>query len=79
MVVRVLLTVFETWDTPLFLVQAHCSNLARKSIGSSFNTSERKAIASSESLQEGRVVSLRCVWVKNTNAHTLVHSDRFLI
>ena len=39
------------------LEQAHCSNLARNSIGSIFSTSERNIMASSESTQEGTELS----------------------
>jgi hypothetical protein len=79
MVIISMCTAPETQHRPLALVQAHCSNLARKSMGSSFKTSERKAMASSESAQEGSVVSRIWVRVKNTKAHTPVCSDRFLI
>lgn len=60
-------------------MQAHCSNFARKSIGSIFKTTARKVMESSESAQEGKVVSWRWVQVKNTIEHTPVCSDRFLI
>ena len=54
----------EPQYAPLDLVQAYCSNLARKSMGSSFKTSERKAMASSKSAHDGSVVLRMWVQVK---------------
>ena len=63
----------------LVLAVAHCSNLARNSMGSSFKTSETKATASSESTQEGSGVSSMLERVKKAIPHTPVRSDKFLI
>lgn len=60
---------FLVKDIPLVLAMAHCSNLA---IGSNFRTSETNAITSSESVQEGSMVSWMLVQVKNATMHTPV-------